>query len=155
MSISGSTALTILYLGTKYEPLVSDEERQLITELWQLSAVVDQVISDNAWRAIKSKWLRVGGDQRSAFERMMARLRYADENAIFITRELLRDPTAPPNQKAACTSGTCKNRLAEDDNLIQDYLDESSSIHTSLFKRCCDKITASQHCFVVADSSIR
>lgn len=29
----------------------------------------------------------------------MARLRYADDNAIFITRELLRDPTAPPNQK--------------------------------------------------------
>jgi len=52
MSISGSTALSILYLGIRYDTLVSAEERQLITKLWKLSAFVDQVSSGSAWRAI-------------------------------------------------------------------------------------------------------
>ncbi|ADB18722.1 hypothetical protein Psta_4070 [Pirellula staleyi DSM 6068] len=130
MSISGSTALTVVYLGIRYESLISEEDRQLIKELWRHSAIVDLVSTDNAWSAIQSRWLRGGGDQRSAFERMMDGLRYVDDSAAPIARELLRDPATPPNQKQFALLALAKYRLAEDDKLVQVYLDDASPIET-------------------------
>lgn len=130
--ISGSTALAVVYLGSRYDTLVSDEDRELITALWQHSAVVDRTLSESAWSSIKARWLRGGGDQPPAFERMMDGLRLADDHVIPIARELLRDPSVPPNQKQFALLALAKYGLAQDDDLIRTFLDDASPLETYL-----------------------
>jgi hypothetical protein len=130
--ISGSTALTVVYLGSRYETLVSEEERELITALWQHSAVVDRTLSESEWSSIKARWLRGGGDPRPAFEQMMDGLRLADDRMIPIARQLLVDPSVPPNQKQFALLALAKDAVAPDEDLIRTFLDDVSPLETYL-----------------------
>jgi hypothetical protein len=130
--ILGSTALALVYLGSSYETLVSDEDRELITALWQHSAVVDCTLSNTAWSSIKARWLRGGGDQRPAFERMMDGLGLADDGVVPIARELLRDPSAPAKQKQFALLALAKYGFSEDDDLIRTFLVDASPLETYL-----------------------
>lgn len=128
--ISGATAMTVLFMAIRYETLVSEEDRQLMKELWEQSAVVDLVKSDASWGALRSKWLRLAGDDRPPFERMVDGLRDGGAAVVPIARELLRNQATPASQKQVALLALAKYRSPEDDLLVQEYLDDASPIDT-------------------------
>jgi hypothetical protein len=113
-----------------YETLVSADDRQLMKELWEQSAVVDLVKSDASWGALRSKWLLLAGDERPAFERMMEGLSEGGAAMVPIARELLRNQTTPASQKLFALLALAKYRFPEDDVLVQELLDDASPIDT-------------------------
>jgi hypothetical protein len=128
--ISGATAITVLFMAIRYATLVSEEDRQLIKELWEQSAVVDLVRSDASWGAMRSKWLRLAGDERPAFERMMDGLRNGGKDVVPIARALLRNQATPASQKQIALLALAKYRFPEDDTLVQEFVDDASPIDT-------------------------
>lgn len=128
--ISGATAITVLIMSIRYETLVSEEDRQLMKELWEQSAVVDLVKSDASWRALRAKWLRLAGDERPAFERMMDGLGDGGAAVVPIARELLQNQATPARQKQIALLALAKYRFPEDDALVHGFIDDASPIDT-------------------------
>jgi hypothetical protein len=128
--ISGATAITVLFMAIRYETLVSEEDRQLIKELWEQSAVVDLVRSDVSWSEFRSEWLRQAGDDRPAFERLMEGLRNGEKDVVPIARALLRNQATPAGQKQLALLALAKYRFREDDELVQEFVDDATPIDT-------------------------
>lgn len=128
--ISGATAMTVLFMAKRYETLVSEEDRQLMKQLWEQSAVVDVVKSDASWSEFRLEWLRQAGDDRPAFERMMEGLRNDRTDVVTIARELLRNQATPASQKQFALLALAKDYLPEDDLLVQEFVDDASPIDT-------------------------
>jgi len=128
--ISGATALTVLFMANRYKTLVSEEDRQLMKQLWEQSVAVDLVKSDASWSELRLEWLRQAGDDRPAFERMMEGLRDGAVEVVPIARELLRNQATPARQKQFALLALAKFRVREDDVLVQGFFDDASPIDT-------------------------
>jgi hypothetical protein len=127
---SGATSLTMLFMAIRYQARVSNEDRQLMKRLWEQSEVVDVVKSDTSWSEFRSEWLRQAGDDRPAFERLMEGLRNGEKDVVLIARELLRNQATPAGQKQFALLTLAKYRFAEDDALVQEFVDNASPIDT-------------------------
>jgi hypothetical protein len=128
--IARGTALTVLLLTETYESMISAEDRRWMSELWNLTAVVDIVQSDETWESFKSQWFSGTRDPRPAFERLMARLGNGRDEVIPIARELLQDQAIPSNQKQFALLALANSGLPEDDILVQGFLNDASVIDT-------------------------
>lgn len=130
--IAGTTAMSVLFMTETYQPTISAEDRRWMGELWNLSAVVDAVRSDEAWGSFKSKWLARRDDPRPAFERLMAGLSAGGDEVVVIARELLKNRETPSKQKLYCLLALAKSRDRQDDVLIRGYLNDATEIDTYL-----------------------
>lgn len=128
--ISGATALTVLFMSIRYEALVSQEDRQLMKDLWEQSAVVDLMKSDATLGALRTKWLQLAGDERPAFQRMMDKFSDGGAAVVPLARELLQNQATPASQKQFALLALAKYRFPEDDLLVQGFLDDASPIDT-------------------------
>lgn len=128
--IEGTAAMTVLFMSETYESMLSAEDRQWLSELWNVAAVVDIARSDKAWGDFKSAWFGRTDDPRPAFERLMAGLSTDGDKVVPIARQLLQDQAIPSSQKQFALLALAKSQLQEDDVLIQGFLNDSTMIDT-------------------------
>ena len=129
-TISGSTAMTILFMAESYQATISAEDRAWMSDLWNLSALADAVRSDEAWDSFKSKWFARKDDPRPAFERLMAGLGNGKDDVVVIARDLLKNQETPSNEKQISLLALAKSRDPQDDALITGYLKDTTEIDT-------------------------
>ena len=117
-------------MEAEYGEMAEEGDREWMFGLWEVSAVVDVARSDTAWASLKSDWVRVAGDQRPPFERLMGNLREGRESAVPVARELLRDIDTPPGQKQFALLALAESKDLEDEVLIKSFLEDASPIDT-------------------------
>ena len=122
--------MSVLFMIETYQPTTSAKDRRWMSELWNLSAVVDAVRSDEAWGSFKSKWFARTEDPRPAFKRLMAGLGNGGDEVVGIARNLLNTRETPVNQKRISLLALAKSHDRQDDVLIEGYLNDTTEIDT-------------------------